>query len=42
MLQKPLVPTTRISGDCNQTWPGVEKAGALDSVSSKVSDKPVV
>jgi len=22
MLQKPLVPTARISGDCNQTWPG--------------------
>ena len=22
MLQKPLVPTACISGDCNQTWPG--------------------
>jgi len=21
MLQKPLVPTARISGDCDQTWP---------------------
>jgi len=22
MYQKPLVPTARISGDCNQNWPG--------------------
>jgi len=22
MLSKPLVATARISGDCNQTWPG--------------------
>jgi len=42
MFQKPLVHTTSISGDCNQTWQGVEQAGALDSASSKGPDKPVV
>jgi len=25
MLQKPLAPTARISGDCNQTWSGSRK-----------------
>jgi len=42
MLQNPLVPTARISGDCNQTEKGVEHVGALDFASSKGSDKPVV
>jgi len=28
MYQKPLlVPTARISGDCNQTWPGSGTSG---------------
>ena len=27
MLQKPLVPTARISGDCNQTWAGSGTSG---------------
>ena len=27
MLQKPLVPTACISGDCNQTWPGSGTSG---------------
>jgi len=28
MLQKPLVPTARISSDCNQTWPGSGTSGS--------------
>jgi len=31
MLQKPLVPTARITGDCNQTWPGSGTRGCAGS-----------
>ena len=42
MLHKPLVPTARTAMIVTRPDLGVEQEGALDSASSKGSDKPVV
>jgi len=42
MLQKPPVPIARTAVVVTRSDQGVEQADALDSASSKGSDKPVV